>query len=319
MKKNILKSIVFILILAIILRIISYIFIPKNNSKEYGMEEPEALGILGERENSIDVIFYGDSEPMASIIPMQIWQDYGITTYVCANAGQTLPDTCQMVYETLKKQKPKVVILEANNSYIPSSVTVDMARVANVLFPITEYHNRWKSLNSEDFFGPINYRETEVNRGYYYVGAVAPADDKDYMTYSDDVEEIPTINKLHIKLIKAYVEAQGAKFMMVSVPNINNWNYARHNAMTAFTEQEGIDFLDLNYMKDEVKIDWQKETGDIGEHVNFWGALKVTTHIGKWLNDTELFANHQEDSEYNNWNKDLVLFKEKYGELYYKP
>lgn len=314
MKKIILKCIAFFVILLLILLAISYVLIPKNNTAESGMEEEQAMGILGERENSIDVIVYGDSEPMASIIPMKMWEDYGITSYVCATSGQTLPDTCKMAYDTLKKQKPKIIILEANNSYIPTSITVPMARIINILLPVTEYHNRWKNLKPEDLFGPINYTNTDVNRGYYYVGRVAPDDDTaDYMTYSDDKEEISSLNKLYIKFLKNYAEANGAKFMMVSVPNTNNWNYARHNAMKEFTEQEGIEFLDMNYLKDELNINWQTETGDNGEHVNFQGALKVTDYLGKYLVEHNDLTNYKNDTEYNNWNLDLELFKQKYN------
>ena len=76
----------------------------------------------------------------------------------------------------------KIVILETNNLFTDTSITVPMARVLNELLPITEYHNRWKSLKKEDFFGKINYTATDVNKGYYYVGKTDPADDSDYMT-----------------------------------------------------------------------------------------------------------------------------------------
>lgn len=309
MKKILLKCFAFFAILIIILIIISYIFVPKNNTKEAGMEEPEAMGIVGERKDSIDVVVYGDSEPMASIIPMKIWDKHGITMYNCTHAGQTLPDTCRMVYDTLKEQHPKIVILETNNSYISTSITVPMARIVNELFPITEYHNRWKSLKPEDFFGPIKYTYTDFKKGYYYVGDVDPAENfNSYMEYSEDKEGIPLMNKFYIKFIKMLVESNGAKFMMVSVPNTNNWSYARHNAMQEFTEKEGIEFLDLNYLKDELKINWQTETGDKGEHVNYKGALKVTEYLGNYLNNKGILENHKNDEMYKKWNDDLAEF-----------
>ena len=311
MKKILLKCIAFFIILILLLLVISYILVPKNNTKEAGMEEPEAMGIVGEKKDSIDVIVYGDSEPMASIMPMKIWDKYGITTYVCAHAGQTLPDTCRMVYDTLKNQHPKLVILEANNSYIPTSITVPAARVVNELLPITEYHNRWKSLKPEDFFGPINYTYTHPYKGYYYVGATDSAQNyENYMTYSEEKEAVPFMSKLYIRFIKYLSEKNGAKFMMISVPNINNWNYARHNAMKEFTEQEGIEFLDLNYLKDELNIDWQTETGDKGEHVNYKGALKVSEYLADYLNNTNLCKNRKDDPDLSKWNDDLKQFKE---------
>lgn len=309
MKNNIIRAILFLLILVIILLLISYIFIPKNNSAEFGMDDPEAMGILGEKDNTIDVLVLGDSEPMASIIPMKMWNDYGISSYVCSTAGQTLPDTFKMAYDVLKKQKPKIIILETNNSYISTKITVPIARIVNIALPITKNHNRWKNLKAEDFFGPIDYRETNASKGYYYVGKVDPADASNYMTYSEEVEDIPTLNKKYVKLLKKYVESKGAKLVMVSVPNTKNWNYARHNAMKKYTEEEKIEFLDLNELKDELKINWNTETGDKGEHVNYYGALKVTNYIGKWLNDKKILKNHRNDPEYKEWNENLKNFE----------
>ena len=310
MKNNILRIITFFIILLILLLIVSYIFTPKNNTKEAGIEEPAPMGILAEKENSIDVVIYGDSEPMASIIPMQMWEEHGFTAYSCTQAGQTLPDTCEMAYNTLKKQKPKIVILEANNSYIETKITVPMARVINTILPITKYHNRWKSLQANDLFGPIEYKNKEINKGYYYVGAVAPADASNYMTYSEEKEDISKMNKMYIKLLKWYAESKGAKFVMVSVPNTKNWTYARHNAMEEFTKQENIDFLDMNYLKNELKIDWQTETGDNGEHVNYQGAIQVTESLGKWLEDKGILENHKNDPEYKEWNDNIEKFNQ---------
>ena len=94
MKKNIIKFIAFVLILIFILTILSYILVPKNNSTEAGMKEIEARGIFGEKDNTIDVIMYGDSETIASTMPMKLWEDYGFTMHVCGTAGQTGETAC---------------------------------------------------------------------------------------------------------------------------------------------------------------------------------------------------------------------------------
>ena len=313
MKENIIKIIVFFSILIIILLVLSYIFIPKNNSEEYGIKEQQAMGILGEKENSIDVIIYGDSETIASTMPMKLWDDYGYATYVCGTSGQTLPDTCKIVYETLKKQKPKILILETDNIYNPTKITVPLARILNIALPVTEYHNRWKSLRKEDFFGKIKYTNTDLNKGYYYVGRVLPCDDSSYMEYTMEKEEIPTSSKLYIKLLNEYCKSNDILFAMMSVPSVKHWNYAKHNAIKEFTEEENIEFLDLNELKDIIGIDWTKETGDEGDHVNYWGALKVTAYFGKWLQEKNILQNHKEDEEYKKWNIDLKKYNEQFN------
>lgn len=309
MKKNIIKFIAFMMILVFILVVLSYIFAPKNNSAEAGMKETEARGIFGEKENTVDVIMYGDSETIASTMPMKIWDEYGYTMHVCGTAGQTLPDTCRMVYDTTRKQKPKIVILEANNIYNPVSVTVPMARILNIILPITEYHNRWKSLNLNDLVGKIDYKETDINKGYHYVGITDPADDTPYMEYTDQKEQVPLLSKIYIKFLKYYCEKNGAQFVIVSVPSKKNWSYAKHNGVKELTEKEGIEFLDLNELKDEIKIDWKTETGDKGDHVNYKGAFKVTDYLGKWLSNKEILENHKNDEKYEKWNQDLIEFK----------
>ena len=305
MKKKIIKIVIFFTILLIILIIISAILIPKNNTEEAGINNIQAMGILGEKDNTIDVIMYGDSESYASMIPMRIWKKYGYTLYVCGTSGQSLPDTCKIAYETLKNQKPKIVILEADNVFNSVGITVPIARVINEILPITEYHNRWKSLTKEDFFGKINYTDTDENKGYYYVERTDPVENGKYMEDSEEIEQVPFLNKIYVKILKKYCESKGIQFAIVSVPSYKNWSYQKHNGMKEFTEKEGIEFLDLNKLKKDLNIDWKKETGDKGDHVNYKGAIKVTNYLGKWLEEKNMLEDHRNDENYQKWNEDL--------------
>jgi len=308
MRKLILRFIVFILILFIILLILSRIVLPKNNSEEAGMNNIRAMKILGEKENTVDMIVYGDSEAYASIIPLQLWNDYGYTSFICATSGQTLPDSCRIAYDTLKYQNPKIVVLEADTIYLNSEISVPVSRVLYEILPIMEYHNRWKNLSLKDFYGKIKYTERDSNKGYYYLSNVDPVENSEkYMEYSDEIEEIPKLNKIYVKMLKAYCESKGAEFVIVSVPSSNNWNYKRHNGVKQFANEEGIDFLDLNEKKDEIEIDWTKDTSDKGDHVNYPGAKKVTKYLGEWLKEKNILESHKDDINYNFWNDDLNI------------
>ena len=90
MGKKILSGIGFFLILLVLIAAASYVVLPKNNTREAGMLTPQANGFLGEPENTIDVLFLGNSESYCGFIPMEIWKEQGITSYVCGSSAQKL-------------------------------------------------------------------------------------------------------------------------------------------------------------------------------------------------------------------------------------
>ena len=99
-----------------LLLLLSAILHPKNNSVEAGIHSRGASGLLAEPEDTIDVIVVGNSEAYTSIIPMELWNDYGFTSYVCASPEQSLPQSVRFVYEACKTQNPKIIMLESNFS-----------------------------------------------------------------------------------------------------------------------------------------------------------------------------------------------------------
>ena len=304
MKKNILKIILFILIFCVLLNIVSYPFIPKNNSQEYGMEDADAdvYGILGEPDNTIDVIIYGDSESITSFVPIKMWADLGYTSYICGTPGQAMPAVCEAILNTTQHQTPKYIVLEVNNMFVHSGVTAPMAKVANTLFPVLEYHDRWKDLTARDF-GKIEYTITNDNKGYHYIGATTPIDSTGYMSYSEGVQEIAIEHKVYLKLIKEYCKMKGIDLILYSAPNVKNWTYEKHNGLDNFCQKEGIEYIDFNYITNEIGIDWTTDTGDYGEHVNHNGALKVTKYFEKYLKNKGKLKSHKEDDNYRSWNK----------------
>ena len=91
--------------------------------------------------------------------------------------------------------------------------------------------------------------------------------------------------------------------MLVSVPSTKNWNYAKHNAIAELSDNLGIEYVDMNTLQKEIPIDWKNETRDEGDHLNYYGAVKATSYMGKYFEASGLFENKKNDPEYAEWNR----------------
>ena len=67
--RNVLRSAAFLLLLALLLQGTARLLQPRNNTQEAGMELQRLRGILAEPEDSIDVLFFGDSEAYSGYSP----------------------------------------------------------------------------------------------------------------------------------------------------------------------------------------------------------------------------------------------------------
>ena len=92
MRKNILHSLLFLLPLTALVVLLGPVFAPKNNTSAAGMLEADPIAILSQPENSIDLLFLGDSEAYSGFVPMELWQDYGTASFVWK--GGRIPHSC---------------------------------------------------------------------------------------------------------------------------------------------------------------------------------------------------------------------------------
>ena len=314
MKKIILKIFLFFLILLLLLIILSFIFTPKDNTEEAGMKINGLTQMYGEKENTIDLIVLGNSESFTSIIPMKLWDDYGYTCQICGYPGLVLPDTMKSLYDATRKQKPKVVVLEANVIYDDVAITVPFARIVQTVLPITEYHDRWKNIKINDFYKKVEYTSTDYMKGYHYITNIDPANTDEYMKESEEENELLLKNKIYLKIINEYCKRINAELIIMSVPSTVNWNYEKHNGVKKFTDEENIKFIDFNVLTQELGIDWSKDTLDKGDHMNYYGSLKLTEYFGEYIEKLNILENHKKDDLYNSWKDDLIKYKKEVNE-----
>lgn len=298
--KKIIKPIIFIIILIILLIISSYILSPKNNTKEAGIYNVAASGILAEKENTIDVIILGDSEAYSSVSPLQMYDEYGFTSYNCGTSAQKLYETLNYLKTIYKTQSPKIILIEVNLIFRKQGASDALGSNFTNILPVFEYHNRWKKLTTSDFTTKIEYTWINENKGFKTSKEINPPQTKEYMKESKSTKEISDLSNYYFKKIINLVKSHGGQVLLYSAPSSKNWNYKKHNAITSLAEKNNLTYLDLNL--EDIDIDWNTDTRDKGDHLNYYGAYKTTKFIGEYLHNNYKLPNHKDDSNYLSWN-----------------
>ena len=311
--KNILCSLLFVFLIVGSLVLGSKLVEPKNNSKEDGMKDFSAFGVIGEPANTIDAIFVGDSESYRAIMPLKIWQDYGITSYVCSTPSQRLYYSLELLERALSNQNAKYVFIETNGFFREFTVSDTLVNKAEQLVPFFRYHTRLKNISFNIFklnqlFSSSCYSYTVDNKGYRLSVKSKPAKTKGYMSYTDEVQPIPEKNVNYIRLVKDFCSSKGAKLVFLSIPSTQNYNYKKHNSIARLAKDLGVEYIDMNILKNEIPIDWKTDTYDKGDHVNYFGALKTTAFLGKYLASSGVFADKRDNPAYAGWYDSVEKF-----------
>ncbi|MCH5317928.1 MAG: hypothetical protein J1E05_08125 [Eubacterium sp.] len=306
--KRSLACVAFILILAIFLLVTSYLFAPLGNQEDFGIRSAAANAILDEKENTIDILVLGDSGTYASVSPMQLWKDHGMTAYVCATSAQYLSLSDVLLKQAFEKQNPKIVVLEAYTIYRKMRFNISITNRIEGLFSIFKFHNRWKAVGRFEALSFLNTDITDDFKGYRHFTGVVPVEESNFDNPTDEIMEILPLNEEYVKSMAEYCRENGAQLVLVNIPNAKYWSYAKHNGIQQLADTYGIPYIDLNTVNDVVGIDWQSDTIDMGDHLNYSGAKKASKYLGDYLAENFALPDHRGDVEYLDWDEALERY-----------
>ena len=219
-----------------------------------------------------------------------------------------------LLHRAARNQSPRVVVIETNTIYAPFTVNDALLRTLQDTFPIFEFHNRWKTLNTADLSLDASATWSDDLKGFRINRDVKAADASGYMTPDSRVQEIPLLNRVYLESIIGYCRSIGAEPVLVSTPSTVNWNTARHNGIQAFASQSGVSYIDLNAEPTKIDIDWENETHDGGDHLNLSGAEKVSDYIGEYLATSYSLPDHRDDFAFGSWNDCLKRYEQRIRE-----
>lgn len=307
MKKTVGNAILFLLLLGVLLSVVSWMFLPKDNSPEAGIDDVLSSGFLAEPAQTLDVLILGDSLPKFDVIPPVLWNQQGFPAYVCAAGGGTLPKVQEWAEEFFRKQTPKVVLLDTNLLTRDPAPHYAAQLWLERQLPVLRYHDNWKIVPPHRMLRKVNYTYCTWEKGYYLCKLIEPADGVEhYMEEEGEDIRISQEEIAGIRQIEALCREHGSRLILLSLPDAFSMNKTRHNTLARLAEEIGIPYLDMNL--EDLGLDWSVDSADGGDHLNYWGAKKVTQYLGIYLAQMDLLSDRRTDPAYEQWNLDYESF-----------
>ena len=319
---QVLKVLAFALAFVVLLQALSSFVFSGEKVSQISKRMADSYSYLLEPENSVDVVCVGNSDIRSGFVPTELWEKYGYTSVVSSFTRQSISDSQRALKEICKSQKPKLVILEIDSLY-------DGRGPEDVINPHdTTSDNFFDSLKPDDFENKISRdysvftfhnilqdrqrrsRRKQYAHGYLFCEDIRKIEYRDYMTKTDEIDIPIYSNSQQLRTFVKYCKKNDLPVLLLEVPSLSSWSYARHNAVQNLSDELGVEFLDLNLLYDEVGIDMRNCFRDDGNHLNYFGASAVTDYIGDYIGKNYGIESRRGDAELAEyWDNEVVQFK----------
>ena len=260
-------------------------------------------------KNSIDVLFLGASQMFCAVDAGMLTDEYNISSYDYGASSQNMTVTEYYFNEALKTQSPKLIMLEVSKIFssdnevednalswnfdpMPAStskyatvrkVSDDTIKTFKYSYaPLFLYHDRWNAISSTDVFYVLNPKKyiNLSSRGFVSRDHVEP---HEIAFFNDEYDEtdIPEESKTAILNILEDCKKKNIKLVLFKAP-VSNWTKGDSLSVKSFSEENDLEFIDLNESIKEIGID---ENADFYNdfHLNTNGAEKTTKYLAVLL------------------------------------
>lgn len=336
--KRIASIIVLLFVFIVVFVMASKILVPKflygEESKSPETEMWDAF--YEEPENSIDVIFLGNSHVYCGVNPIVFYEKTGLTAYSLSTSGQDIATGYYLLREALKYQHPRYVVVDfgafLNDEANLQRTIADMKLSKNKLemirsfeytkekdenrlgyylsniIPFNYYHSRWDDIGKGDF----DYSDMVTA----YNGYVRTRDKNGENPHSNFYNNDPTYvyserTQEYFPRIKMLCEENDIELIISGVP----FDEARSNDFICFVNymaMYGLTPYDFNSspVYESIGIDSIEDYRD-SNHMNEYGAAKFTSFMADAIfADREYAAEHSDaietvwEDKLTRWNHD---------------
>ncbi len=317
--KNTTKVLVFFLLLSILVTTLSGILESKISVFKYKD--------FYDDDTEMDVLFFGSSLMMNSVLPMELYKNYGITSYNCGNSCETIPMSYYVMKNAIQYRKPKIIVLETfydgwgekvqegKESFIHffyDTVPFSLEKVKSIfelvgvekseefLFNLTYYNNRWEELTKTDFVMEYSTEKGGVSLVNYEC--------RDYVYEKKDPGyqlQIYPLAEEYLDKIKKLCDKNDIKLVLYQAPYCaSEFEVLLAEQYVNYAKENNIPILSILSSNE---INYKTDMADYG-HLNIYGAGKNTLNFGKYL--MENYSDILKSKDIDRWNNDYKKYQE---------
>lgn len=282
-----------------------------------------------------EVLFLGSSHMVMGIAPMELWIDYGITSYNMGNYGQWIPLDYWVLENALDYTRPKLVVIDVhaigNDDMYSEAHISQMHEVFDMmpfsanklkavrdilpkekymefLFSFSFYHTRWSEINSS-FWNEI---ETSTEKGANLdnpssmKGAIVCECKEPVWIDISSKNEKETIGKEYLRKIIELCQREKIDVLLVALPYVpSEGNQEYLNSVQDIANEYGINYLNMNLEYDY--LNYKTDLYDEG-HLNSSGAKKTTCALGQYLTRVYNLPDERNKEVSDIWEKDYQKY-----------
>lgn len=328
-RRILLKIEIFVLIFAVLLSSVTFVM-------RYKQHPPTVYTFYKEPRNSLDVVFFGTSHMRCTVDPLQLYKDYGIVSHDLAQSGQEIFFTYESLKDTLRRQKPKVMVVDlfaftcfyrvgegcrhysvddlplSSKCFFINSLIKAEVNLVDYYFPMYIYHSKWNSLRKDDFYFKQSIYSKKGNFAFNKFSCskpdILPIEDRLDLPYETEKVLADMINLAEDKNVSLiFTVIPYDRRVMQNDIDIEGQQKLYNEISYRIKDKKNINYLNYFHILDEINFDFLSDLCD-DNHLNFYGAQKITAHLGKYIKEHYDIPDRRLDPAYAKWNEDYKLY-----------
>ena len=336
MSKNIIKIIIFIIILfSILYFVIKILWMELYSMAYYLYDEPQ---------DSIDIVYVGASNVFDHFNSVLAYNEYGYTVGLLSTQSQPFFLIKNCIIESKKYQNPDLYIIDiakvadnidditgekirkttdcmkfsknridAINEALSHKKNIDKKEYINYYFSFLMYHNRWKDMSMRDFKWNA-FGKDILYKGYILNDKNIAINPQEKYIWSDKTNNLKEENKQILMELIDYIKSNNLNVLFVAPIRIYEEEIASEiNDAINIIEANKFKVINFNMMND-LNIDFSTDFIDYA-HLNVYGSTKYTLYFSKYLHENYELENHKNDKNYISWENEYQRFKKDFLQI----